>query len=525
MRGSKRLAVIVLLLAPACAHRAAAPTTPPKLVKELLLETPGLRTVTGFAWLEGEEPRLLVSGQLGAQGWSLDGGRSESVEFPMDCKCLSTPWHTEPIDVDGDGDFEFVNRGGNWHRTSVFASTGELLWGHGSGDDSAPNSMAAGDLEGDGRMDFVVGMNGDGGVRRLDSDGNPVWQLPDGNVWQLEVLDVDADGRLEIVHTNADGVFVLRDRSGAVLHTFSTTHYATQFGVLSGPRIIQHTGDRYTILDARGQVVEELPAAVGGRFGDMQVLELGMAGLHKPASVVLESRRVDDLSVLHVFSADGTLLHEELLAEACDGIGALPRGDAGHDLLLGCDERVWRYRVAAAGEPTTPTLSAAALIQPGDAYGPLRFGESEEESARRVQLFPGAICLDAPKCRRVEFRRDGESLVMLLDFEDDRLSSLIAMAKPYRPDGEENLNRSWKRLVAHAEREFGPASTAQAELPPLAEIVDTLTTHTWETESREAHLGIRPFERDDGEVFHVALLLVAPVTAEAAEPAPAAQAP
>ena len=52
------------------------------------------------------------------------------------------------------------------------------------------DDTAAGDVDGDGRLEFVVGFNGGGGVRLLDSTEKMRWRKPDGNVWHVEIADL-----------------------------------------------------------------------------------------------------------------------------------------------------------------------------------------------------------------------------------------------------------------------------------------------------------------------------------------------
>jgi hypothetical protein len=522
--GSRRFWIclpILAALAAGCAHRAAERREPLRLVKELLFEVPEIGTVSGFAWHELEgEPRLVVSGNGGAQVRSPSGRLLRSLAF---AGTEDVPWHVEPRDIDADGRPEFLNRGGNWHPTGIFDSDGELAWSHRP--ESAPNSMAAGHLDADGRIDFVVGMNGGGGVERLDAAGSPVWAQPDANVWRVELLDADGDGDQEILHTNVDGRFTLRDGDGRVLRRFETGHYATEFAVLPGPRILQHAGDRFLVLDADGQVQRELPTPVGGEmFGDMQARELRLAGASERLIAVLESRRVSDLSVLHVFDERGERVHEELLEEACAGLGSWPAG-SGEEILVGCAGRVWRYRLAGTPGPAgEPTLSAAALLEPGDALGPLCFGDPPELVRRRLALLPGAMCADSA-CSRYEVQRGGASLVLAPEFEDGGLSEILVVARPGSPPDDESTVRSaWEALAGWAEESYGAAAESRG-LPTLAELNETVTTHRWERAGSDAVLGIRIREGNPGSWRHVVMLLAKPHRPAPDAPLPAAPSP
>lgn len=106
----------------------------------------------------------------------------------------------EVVDVDGDGRCEFLDRGSGWQSAGLLGSDGEVLWSLDSV--TGVDDIAAGDLDGDGILEFVVGWNGADGLWRHDSRGRVLWRTPDDNVWSVAIVDVDGDGRQEIVHTN-----------------------------------------------------------------------------------------------------------------------------------------------------------------------------------------------------------------------------------------------------------------------------------------------------------------------------------
>ena len=77
----------------------------------------------------------------------------------------------------------------------------------------------------------IVGLNGDGGVRRLDSQGKELWQQPDGNVWHVEIATPDNGSDAMILHTNARGQLVLRDATGNVVGHSKPETYVSHFSL------------------------------------------------------------------------------------------------------------------------------------------------------------------------------------------------------------------------------------------------------------------------------------------------------
>jgi FG-GAP-like repeat len=319
------------------------------LVKRRFLQEKGLGEVTAISARPrppGRGTVLTIVGSRGAVIADSLGRVERRVAFgaPGFGKCLD---RMEAI-LGRDGDpVGFLSRGSWACPTAWLDPQGRVLWRYGGS--QGVDDTAVGDLDGDGRLDFVVGFNGGGGVHRVDASGRKVWSEPDGNVWRLALLDTDRDGRLEIIHSNAEGRLTIRDPAGRVVRRVNPPIYLSHFSLVRWPgadvpALLQMEDERIVVLDIAGATVASLPAprarttldAVGTpvRARADQAEFFAVVGTYSPWK----------RSVLYVHAPSGALLYEEILPDVCAGVAALPALDGGPEsLLLGCDGLVWRY--------------------------------------------------------------------------------------------------------------------------------------------------------------------------------------
>lgn len=290
--------------------------------------------------------QLGVAGTGGAVFLAADGTVSSRVTFS------SSPGFVQFVDVKGNGKWAYLNRGGGgWRDASLLDNTGGVVWTYGGM--PGVDDMAVGDLDGDGVLDFVVGFNGGGGVRRLDKNSAHQWTEPDGNVWHVEIVDTDGDGKLEIVHSNARGEITVRDPSGRVVRRAKPASYFSDFSLCRWPSrtarqfLLSAEDDKVWIFDYDGKTLAMLDAPDAGNLGHAHGAPVRLrAGEAESLAVIVEFSNWN-VSVLYVYRPDETLLYQEVIADTCQSIAVLPReGSDIDDFLIGGTGTVWKYAAA-----------------------------------------------------------------------------------------------------------------------------------------------------------------------------------
>jgi hypothetical protein len=234
----------------------------------------------------------------------------------------------------------YIDRGGGgWRTGAVIGEDGGRRWQPERL--TGMDDLAAGDVDGDGIPEVAVGYNGGGGVHLHDAAGTRRWRQDDGNVWHVEIVDTDGDGRPEIVHSNAAGQLTIREADGSVRRRLRPEAYFSQFSLVEWPRGqsgLLHAGDEGAqVVGFDGKTRLRLKAPDSGflmnahgaaaRFGgdDYLVVTLSMSGW--------------DRTQLVVFDGSGALRYREVVAGTCDAVAA-PEPEA---FLFGCGHAVLRY--------------------------------------------------------------------------------------------------------------------------------------------------------------------------------------
>jgi hypothetical protein len=297
---------------------------------------------------EGTE--IAVVGNQGADFVDLNGQIKKQVRFSIEQRC--------PVAVariNSTGEYGYLTRDESWAvPATLFDKDGRVLW-RSEGTWPGVDDSTSGDVYGDGQLAVVIGYNGGGGLVLFDGKGKKLWKKDEANVWHVEMMDTNGDGHEEILHSDARGQLLVRNASGNVIAHYLPGFYVSQFALTSWGEEAQPShilvpvteGGQtfcksvFVVLDAKGKNVAELDSP----FGDV-LKEIAATPVHFGNGIeyfaVLQSSSAKERAMLLLFDKDGQITYQEILAEPCFGIAAVPKKNA-EQLLVGCADKIWAY--------------------------------------------------------------------------------------------------------------------------------------------------------------------------------------
>jgi hypothetical protein len=315
---------------------------------------------------------LTIVGNEGAHFLDAGGTQKKQIHFSEFVACT-----IEVARVDPSGDYGFLTRDESWAvDATFFDKQGQKRWSYPGGFLKGIDDSVAGDVTGHGKLEVVIGFNGNGGLVLVDGGGKKIWQKAEGNVWHVETIDTKGDGRKEILHSNARGQLLVRSASGEIVAHYLPDHYVCDFSLTrwgSEPQAShilipsKESGEGcckpvILVLDAEGHTVAHFDAPLSDLMHDTRGTPVRYA---RGAEYYAVLQNHLERSVLFLFDNNGQIAYQEVIGDSCLGIAALP-GKVGDRLLIGCSGRVWEYSPAIESIKAQPGKQSERHLSSAD---------------------------------------------------------------------------------------------------------------------------------------------------------------
>jgi hypothetical protein len=326
------------------------------LQKELFSRVDGMGEISDIVWADLDSAAGYELGVASSRGAMLVDGNGKMIRTVR----FSEPaGRAEIVDVESDGVCEYMDRGAGWSPVGLYDHEGHLLWHH---EPELPNDMAAGDLDGDRVLDFVVAAGQPGAVRRLDHEGNLIWKDESNVVDDIHLLDYEGDGDLDIVYLKTgSGTLRWRDAEGELLSESrldpGSAHLELYGPHAPGESVLLTTvatkDDKLEFRDYAGKVVRSVllpvPQALAVYGVKATPVRFETEGpTFTAVAVWLRKPYSYDRGGLYLFDDSGDLLHQEMTEEGLYAVTVIPGGEQQfHRLLVGSVDVVWEYKLAS----------------------------------------------------------------------------------------------------------------------------------------------------------------------------------
>jgi hypothetical protein len=235
----------------------------------------------------------------------------------------------EPIDMDGTGSCMYIAYR-LFEGVYLYDSDGKERWNISRKDPNgtAIDGVRAGDVDKDKKPEFAIYHRYREGIHLVDEDRNTLWKYPVPALGHLEMVDVDGDGKAEIIFSNsnnANGVtkFSILDGTGAIANQLKIATISYRFSIVrwpgdeGKPNLLLTEENKIRIVDLKGDTVVELAAPGCRAFGKVAAVTVKLNKAESKYLAVKKSLH-PDLSVLYIYNSNGQLVYQK--TEVIEGI-------------------------------------------------------------------------------------------------------------------------------------------------------------------------------------------------------------
>jgi hypothetical protein len=241
---------------------------------------------------------------------------------------------------------------GSWTSpAALYDASGKTVWSY-TQDGGVNNANACYNILGNSKTEFVVGFNGTAGVHLLDETGHVVWKVPENNVWHVEASDLNDDGKVKIVHSNAEGKLVVRNPDGTVLQTYTPPVPVSDFTLTDwinpdGPTaaVISDQTKYMFFSFSKNAPVAEWESGFKLKPGKTRACWVVWNPDSGKSLALLTTYSLSRQALLTIYSEAGQMQYQEIFPEACESLGMVDGPAPGsHVLLVGLENKVIKYQ-------------------------------------------------------------------------------------------------------------------------------------------------------------------------------------
>jgi outer membrane protein assembly factor BamB len=309
------------------------------------------------------------------------------------------------IDSDNDNISEYLIRGSMGQPPSLYNHDGEMLWMYYPDLGQYYFDIAdAGDVDGDGVLEYAVAYSSQKTIHLLDNDGNKIWSKTIEHVDYLEMKDIDQDGNDEIIVSDYIGKITVLESDGSKGRSINTGNSRDDlsrydlsvngFTFLRWPdkssdlRILTKNDQGLKICDFDGNILASF--GVGDTGLMMNRLEATTVKFKEDQpeyiAVVIYAPYPRDRKLI-VIDSNGKLVHDEMFSsdiysmDSSISIATLPSPDNSTEVLLcGVDNTVWKYEIQ--DDSKTESVADTSMDKP-QLSEPVDFPDRAFEAAIR----------------------------------------------------------------------------------------------------------------------------------------------